>query len=54
MVDKFTCFFYCAVGAPVMAMTGTRSAYEPAMPLTALSSPTPNVVTIAPNPLMRA
>ncbi|SCU47426.1 Uncharacterised protein [Staphylococcus aureus] len=35
-------------------MTGMRSAYEPAIPLTALNSPTPNVVTNAASPLRRA
>ncbi len=41
-------------GMPVTAMTGTDSAYEPATPLTADSSPTPKVVTRAAAPRRRA
>ncbi len=42
------------VGAPVIAMTGMRSAYEPAIPLTAIRSANTNVVTNAASPLRRA
>ena len=41
-------------GEPTTWITGTCSAYAPAIALIALSSPTPNVVHTAPRPRMRA
>lgn len=54
MMNELPFSITVVVGVPVIFITGTFSAYEPAIPLMALNSPTPKVVIRAPIPFIRA
>ena len=54
MMDDCSIFHYFCWWCTCNFITGTFSAYEPAIPLIALNSPTPKVVIRAAIPFMRA